>query len=119
MYNIALFQPRITKDKSLAYSLYEKLYQDDIVSRPIIYTDKCYVLVDNNIPVFHTYYMRQHFYKQYVLVDYDNIDYIPYNTIHKYIVVYNKKTQDANKISKHIMLDITDNITDILKEHKL
>lgn len=99
---------------SLAYQLYIKLYENNIINNPIIFCDSCGIIVDNNICVFNGYFLRQHFLDYYILIDYEDMKLLNNFQNRKCIVIYDESIDADHLTNNYIPLKIaSDNIKDI------
>lgn len=88
MFDIAYFSLIFADILSPTYKLYETLYLNNMLMRPVIYTDKCTTPISHNIPIFSTSYIRNSFYESYILVDYKDFIYVPHYMHNRCIVIY-------------------------------
>lgn len=118
MSNLVLFQSRITDESSPAYKSYIKLYEDNIIDNPIIFTDYCSIRTDSNISIFNIYFLRQHFFDCIILLDFQDIDYLVNLQNHQCIVIYNSLFHDVSKLDskKYIAVDIESNISQTIQD---
>lgn len=118
MFDIKLFQLNLNNTLSQTYLVYKKLCDEGIAFAPAIYTDKNLSShLDKNIPVFSSFYMRNSFNKDYILVDYLDYIHIPSYLRYKCIVVCDS-TNDVDEILENsfVYLDKTDDLVSIIKE---
>ncbi len=117
MSHIVLFQPRISDQFSPAYKTYTTLYENDIINNPIIFCDSCEILTDSNICIFNAYFLRQHFFDCYVLMDFQDIKYLNNFQNRKLIIVYNELFDDITNLeSKHILIELESDRLKIIKD---
>jgi hypothetical protein len=121
MSNIVLFKPIISTTSSSAYRIYVELFENNIIDNPIIFCDLCEVIIDNNMCVFNAYFLRQHFLDYYILIDYEDTNFLNNFQNRKCIVIYNEDLHDISSLKdNYIPLKITSdhikNIKDILNE---
>jgi len=76
MYNIVCFIQCIDKELPPIYYEYKKLIDTNQTNCSVIFTDKCGVFLDDAISIFSTFYIREHFLKSIILLDYKDISYI-------------------------------------------
>lgn len=97
MRNIALYTNNLNNH---IYEIYNKLYTKHIIEQPIIYTNKCSITTDMNIPIFYTKYI---FNQHYDIIISDTVDvnkscdkiilYNPNDTIDSILEKINKETE--------------------------
>jgi hypothetical protein len=100
MFDIVNFQFKLSDTASKSYSIYQKLYEQNLVVSPIIYSDINTVFIGNNIPIFSTFYLREIFSDKYILLDYEDYKYVPQNLKEKCIIVYNRMFQNIENLPK-------------------
>lgn len=118
MINLCYYRQNIKDDFSPAYNIYVKLYKQKLLDNPKIYTDKVSHDLKIDIPIFHSYYLKNHFENQVVLLDIDNMQYIKDHD-GKLIVIYNKIVHDVQNTNNITYIDIDANIEEIIKEKLL
>lgn len=118
MFDIAYFNLALTDTSSPTYKLYEQLYLNNMLLRPVIYTDRCAIQVSHNIPIFSTFYIRNTFYESYILLDYKDFIYTSQHIHNKCIVVYDPVSHNIQNMEccGFINLEEKDNIIQTLKE---
>lgn len=116
MFNIVCFIQRLDHMPSVAYNVYQKLYEQKLLSHPIIFTDQNLIQIKYNIPIFPTFYIRNYFYKHHILVDYNNINYLHKYLHYKCIVIYNDKTDDISNINSYLNINIEKDVISTIKE---
>jgi len=114
MFNIVLFQQIINDEYGLAYKVYKDLCSRDLIDKPVIYTDNYTINIDVNFPIFNAYYLRQHFHKNTIMVDYQDYKYIPKYLQSNCIVIFNPITQSPGDITCKLLLSSEDNIEEKL-----
>lgn len=67
MYNIIYFEKNLNEMVSKGLKTYLKAIDDNIINNPTIFCDK--YNIKYNIPIFHTFYIKNIFYKQLILVN--------------------------------------------------
>lgn len=111
MLNLILFVQNIDKELPKVYHEYVKLVAEDIINCPVIYTDNCNVITDNDIPIFSTFYIRNHFIKNLILIDYKDLKYLPQYMKKKCIVLYCEKLiSDTDKKNCYRFIKYNDKI---------
>ena len=75
--NLVLFKRQISSVENHSVQVYLRLYKEKILTSPLIFTDEDNVFIHNLIPIFHTYYIRQHFHKKYILLDMEDEKHVP------------------------------------------
>lgn len=116
MFNIVYFKSTISDLSSPAYQFYEKLYLENLLEHPTIYTDRCNIAITYNIPIFSTFYIRNGFSNPYILVEFLDFQYIPEHLQHKCIVYYNELFQDIKNLNCYCGISMEQNGMEILKE---
>lgn len=118
MYNIVYFKSILTDEPSPAYNLYKAAIDNKLISTPCIFTDQIHTTSNFDIPVFHSFYLKHHFYDKYILLDIDDIKYIDLiSRSENYIIVYNKKFHTIDTVQNvKLAIDINDNGIDKIKE---
>lgn len=117
MSNLVLFKTSIVDRSSYALTAYLNLYKNDIIENPIIFSDYCDIDLDSNIPVFNAYFLRHHFFKHSILLDFDDIKYLNNLQNHKCIVLCNELPN--NKLSDnhvYVLIEEQNIIKDIINE---
>lgn len=99
--NVVYFEKILSTPCSKAYEYYQKLVDDKIILRPMIFCDKNQYITDNKLPIFHTLYLRSFFKQQVILCDLNN-----YKLINNYVtdmvlvlydsIVQNKPESDSS-----------------------
>lgn len=121
MSKLIYFKPIITDEPSPAYNIYIECIDNHLIDNPYVFTDRVDTNKNFNIPVFHTYYLRHHFFDMIALIDIDDIYHIKIIKNLKYIVIYNKKFHKLDHISDTNLvcgIDVNDNnFISILKEY--
>lgn len=118
MFNIAHFQQQIQDEFSPAYKTYNTMYMQNMLLCPIIYTDNYNRIINMRIPIFSTFYIREHFSKdKYILIDYIDYEYIPKYLRNNCIVIYNELFHDVAKITESFLtIELEQNSIDLIKE---
>lgn len=79
-------------ETSSALSIYVSLFDRKLLINPIIFTDRIYVALKTNIPIFHTSFMRSTRIDDIIIMDYDDYkisrQYLANNS--KIIVMHNQ-----------------------------
>lgn len=120
MFNIVYFEKEIKNLSSCSYKTYEKLYEENLLISPIIYTDN-YDMCPNNIAIFSTFYIREIFNKKYILCDYDNYKFIPKN-FREYCIVIDDQKNNIDLMRDcflKIHFESLDTVVNIIKERIL
>lgn len=119
--HIIYFQTNLNSLNSIEYELYNKIIKD-FNQYPIIYTDNVSIPIDKNIPVFHTYYLRNCIHKKIVVTNIDSLDYFYSNKSLRsscYIIVLYDRQQtriQKDKVKDVYFCDINlNNVTNIIK----
>lgn len=118
MFNIVYYTP-ILDDKtnmSASYSLYMDLYNNNLLLSPKLYTDKNTIFIQESVPVFSTFYIRNYFTNNYILVDFMNLSSIPKYLHHKCIVLYNKLFHNIDNITSYLNIEYDEDAIHLLKE---
>lgn len=116
MFNIVNFQQEINDEFSPSYKIYKRLYLENLLECPVIYTD-FYKFRPDTIPIFPTFYIRENFNKKYILVDYQDYTYIPQYLRRSCIVVYNELFHDQSNISDcYLKIELESDAIKIIKE---
>lgn len=63
---------QIPLETSRALSIYVSLFDQKLLINPIIFTDRIYVTLKTNIPIFHTSFMRSTHIDDIIIMDYDD-----------------------------------------------
>ena len=63
---------QIPLETSSALSIYVSLFDQKLLINPIIFTDRIYVTLKTNIPIFHTSFMRSTHIDDIIIMDYDD-----------------------------------------------
>lgn len=100
MFDIVNFQFKLSDTTSKSYLIYKKLCEQNLVVCPIIYSDTNTVFIDNNIPIFSTFYLREIFSDKYILLDYEDYEYVPKSLKEKCIIVYNRMFHKIENLPK-------------------
>ena len=118
MPNLILFKPTILDQSSYALVTYLRLYKNDIINNPIIFSDYCAINIDSNIPIFNSYFLRQHFFNYSILLDFDDLEYLNNLQNNKCIILYNETLNDISDISdNHTTIPVTaSNIDNLLRD---
>lgn len=87
MYNIGYYEKHIVKLNSKAYDIYKKIC-NILNANHIIFTDVSDLVFDNNIPVFHSYYLRQLHHLTYIVTDKYNLDTLDKIVNARIVVIY-------------------------------
>jgi hypothetical protein len=100
------------------YKIYDMLIKENLIESPLIYTDNYKLCIDKNIPVFSTYYIRHHFYKNFLLLDVKDLKYIPNQIKNRCIILYDDSCEINNiPVSECLLaLSYNDNIKDKIDE---
>ena len=117
MYNIDYYQQYIDSPNSLAYNSFMKLYDKKLLYQPKIFSDKCLVYLKNSIPIFHSFYIRQHYHNRAVMIGYDDVQYVDHYYNQNFIVVYNDSNDIQNLKDKYLCYNLEYDIVDFLKEN--
>lgn len=115
MYNIVYFEKNIIDESSKALKIYLKAINNNLISNPIIFCDKYKIIIDN-IPIFHTYYIKNIFHKLYILTNkYDTEYLVSMGLDSNIIVVYDSivENYDGPLLSYDYS---TDNFNKFIKE---
>lgn len=107
MSNIVLFSQYIIGD-SKSYKIYYGIYNNDLIDAPLIFTDAHAPIIDINIPVFSTFYIRQHFFDKLILTSFADYKYLPIDLQKRTIVIYDKDNDDIDSI-EHKLFSIEQN----------
>jgi hypothetical protein len=111
MLNLILFIQNLDKKLPKIYYEYKKLVDENIVINPIIYTDNYNLFIDSNLPMFPTFYIRNHFNKNFILLDYYDLKYIPQYMKKHCIVLYDQTSiSDTDKKNCYKFIKYNDNI---------
>lgn len=115
MPNIVLFSQYIVSN-SKSYKIYYDLYNNDLLDAPLIFTDAHAPIIDINIPVFNTFYIREHFLDKIILTSFADYKYLQADLQKQTIIIYDKNSEDINSI-QHKLLTIEQNssMSDILE----
>lgn len=97
MYKLNYFQKILIDINCTSFLMYKQLLDNNKIIQPIIFCDQYTVDPFINIPIFHSYFINQHYNKTYILSDYDQLSYIENFKNNNFIIVYNPDTQDINK----------------------
>ena len=102
MYNIAYFQNKLFDLTCPSFLIYKKLCDEKQIHQPIIFCDT-YDAEAANIPIFHSYYLNQHYHKKIILTDFDQIKYIANFHNQNFLILYNQFTHEPiNNTYKYI-----------------
>lgn len=115
MYQIAYFQKIFSDINTPSFVKFKELYDNKYIYQPMIFCDS-YTTEYGNIPIFHSSYINQHFHKQIILTDFDQIYYIENFKNQNFIILYNKLTQTP-KDTKYQCLDLEYNLVKFLQEN--
>lgn len=117
MYKLNYFQKDFDNANCISFKMYSSLLSDNKIDQPIIFCDKHYIDPLNNIPIFHSYFINQHYHLTDILTDYDQITYLDYFNNKNFLVVYNPDTQDINKYKDiYKFIDINTNIDSYMEQ---
>jgi hypothetical protein len=114
MYKIACFIQNISNTLPKIYNIYNTLVDTHLVESGIIYTDKCSLLLNTNFAIFSTYYIRENFTQNFILVDYNDIKYLPLYLHKKCIILYDESLPDNISRQCYISIKYSDNIKETL-----
>jgi len=118
MYKLNYFQKDLTVTTCASFNMYKKLLSQDLIIQPIIFCDKYFIDPIINIPIFHSYFINQHYYKSYILTDFDQINYIKFFKNNNFIFVYNSDIQNINNYKdSYKFIDINDDIITYMKDN--
>lgn len=100
---IALFVPHIDDyHKNNKISIYNNIMSLLKLDYRLIFCDFYSCMIPNNISIFHTYYIQQHFNKMHIFTDQNNIDMVkrlaPY---HKVSDIEKIKDGEINELQQH------------------
>ena len=115
MYQIAYFQKQLDNLTTPSFIKFKELYDKQQIYQPIIFCDN-YSAESANIPIFHSSYINQHFYKQIILTDFDQIQYIENFKNKNFILLYNKLIHDP-KDKQYFYIDLEDSLLSFLQEN--
>lgn len=115
MYQIAYFQKELKDLTTPSFIKFKNLIINNKAYQPIIFCDT-YNVEFANIPIFHSSYINQHFYKQIILTDFDHIDYILNFKNYNFCIVYNKLVQTPTD-NRYKYIDLDDDLENFLKEN--
>lgn len=91
-------------ESSMALGIYVSLFDQKLLINPIIFTDRIYVALKGNIPIFHTSFMRSIRIDDIIMMDYDD-----YKISRKYLANNSKILVMHNQISYWENDDIKNN----------
>jgi hypothetical protein len=111
MYKLNYFQKDLTDINCASFNMYKQLLSDNKISQPIIFCDRYRIDPFVNMPIFHSYFINQHFYKTSTLTDYDQILYIENFKNNNFIIVYNPDIHDISQYkNKYKFIDMNNDI---------
>lgn len=118
MYKINYFQKDLTNIDCVSYKMYEKMILGNYIDQPKIFCDKYIVDPLIKIPIFHSYFINQHFHKHYLLTDYDQLSYIESFKFKNCFIVYNSDTQKIDSYQdKYKFIDINEDIITYMEKY--
>lgn len=118
MYKINYFQKELTDINCASFNMYQQLLSKNYIDQSIIFCDKYTVDPFINIPIFHSYFISQHFSKYYLLTDYDQLLYLEPFKIKNCFIVYNSDTQNIdNYKDKYKFIDINDDVITYMEKY--
>lgn len=118
MYKLNYFQNHLSDSKCKSFDFFRILYSQNQLDQPIIFCDKYITDPIGNIPIFHSYFVNQHFNNSIILTDYDQIEYIKYFNNSNFLIVYNPDVHNIDQyINSYKFISINDDITTFMKDN--
>lgn len=114
MYNIAYFQLTLNNLKDRSFTIFKQLSYNKLINQPIIFCDT--YNIETNIPIFHSSYINQHFYKKLIFTDFDQIPYIQNFKNQDFLILFNPLSQTPQN-KKYLYLSIEDDYTKFLEDY--
>lgn len=115
---IVFFQQILNSLDSVEYKLYSQII-NNFNQLPIIYSDRIDCVLDHNIPLFHTFYLRNFFDKKIIITDINGLDYLYDNDsilASSYVIVlYNRTKQRIEKNKSQHMYFCDINLQAVVK----
>lgn len=99
---IVFFQPLLHSLHSVEYKLYSQII-NNFNQLPIVYSDRIDFMVDHNIPLFHTFYLRNFFDQKIIITDINGLDYLYDNDsilASSYVIVLYNRTKERIEKNK-------------------
>lgn len=117
MYKLNYFQKELNNKDSISLQMYMELLSENQIIQPKIFCDKYYFDPLKNLPVFHTYFINQHYDNCIILTDYDQLDYIK-DFGGNFLVVYDSDKQSIKEYKdKYKFIEKNTNIIQYMKEN--
>lgn len=110
---IAYYNQLITNNSYPGYIKFLNYCKNKSESMPIIFCDSYLCDIKHDIPIFHSFYIRQKFKDYLIIVDFLNIKYLENYLLDnkKIIVIYNKLSDDISEIkNKYNCIEINEDI---------
>lgn len=114
MYNINYYKQNINSDNTYLLNLFLQADRDKLLYQPKIFCDQYDIHIQSSIPIFHSYYIRQHFNKSLILSAYEDLSYIKSYNNENFLIIYDPLTQ--NKNTNHKYMQKQDNFYTFLSE---
>lgn len=117
MYKLNYFQKELNNKDSVSLQMYMELLSNNQIVQPKIFCDKYYFDPLKNIPIFHSYFINQHYDNCIILTDYDQLEYIK-DFSGSFLVVYDSDKQSIkNYEDKYKFIEKNTNIIQYMKEN--
>lgn len=100
--NLVLFKSQISDDSCETLNFYLDLYKKNLLNNYAIFTDNISINLPNQIPVFHTFYIRHNFYKKFILTTASDFDIIYNIGNHHSDCITHDKLIDKDKFIKYL-----------------
>ena len=117
MYHINYYKQQINEHNTLSLKLFLQACTDKQLYQPKIFCDNINISIASNIPIFHSYYMRQHFHKCLIMTDYEDLDYIQAYHNTNFMILYNPMFQPKQFEETYKYLSIEDSFYNFLEEN--